>query len=174
MALADELHKLDQLRQSGALTDEEYAKAKAHVLEAAAQPTPAAPSGSLGSTFGFPSARPVDIEQQTRLWAMLIHLSLLAGILIPYAGYVVPIVIWQLKKNELPGIDAHGRVAANWMISWVIYTVIAFVLCFVLIGIPLLLVLAILHIVFPIIGAVKANEGELWQYPLSIKFFWVE
>ena len=169
MPIADELHQLDQLRQSGALTDEEYAKAKAKVLDGSSQA-----GFSFGTPFGPKPISPADIEQQTRQWAMLLHLSLLAGIMIPYAGYVVPIVIWQLKKDELPGIDAHGRVAVNWMISWVIYTLVSAVLILVLIGIPLLLVLMVLHVVFPIIGAVKANEGELWQYPLSIKFFGVE
>jgi uncharacterized Tic20 family protein len=44
------------------------------------------------------------------------------------------------------------------------------VLCFVLIGFPLLFAVLILSIVFPIIGAVKAANGELWPYPLSIAF----
>lgn len=161
MALADELHKLDQLRQSGALTDEEYATAKARVLDGAAVPDPA---------FSAMPARPVDIEQQTRQWAMLLHLSLLAGFVIPFGGLIVPILIWQLKKTELPGIDAHGKVVVNWIISLIIYAIVCGLLCLVLIGIPLLLILAVLHLIFPIIGAVKANEGELWKYPLSITF----
>jgi uncharacterized Tic20 family protein len=45
------------------------------------------------------------------------------------------------------------------------------VLCFVLIGILLVPVLVVLNIVFPIIGGLKANEGVVWKYPLSIPFF---
>jgi uncharacterized protein len=41
-------------------------------------------------------------------------------------------------------------------------------LFFVFIGIPLLLMLAALCVIFPIIGGIKANNGELWKYPLSI------
>jgi len=41
----------------------------------------------------------------------------------------------------------------------------------VLIGIPLLIALAILAIVFPIVAAIKANNGQVWKYPLSIPFF---
>ena len=44
------------------------------------------------------------------------------------------------------------------------------VLSLVVIGIPLLLAVLVLTIVFPIIGGVKANNGELWRYPLSIQF----
>lgn len=101
---------------------------------------------------------------------MLLHISLLAGFVVPFGGLVVPILIWQLKKAELPKIDEHGKVVVNWIISAIIYAVVCLLLCLVVIGIPLLLVLAVLHIVFPIIGAVKANEGELWKYPLSITF----
>jgi uncharacterized Tic20 family protein len=163
MTLADEIHKLDQLRQSGALTDEDYVKAKARVLDGA----PAVPNSP--AFFGT-AGQPADVEHQTRLWAMILHLSLLAGYVVPLGGLVVPIVIWQLMKNELPGLDAHGKVVANWIISLLIYGIVAGILCVVLIGIPLLITLALLHVVFPIIGGVKANNGEVWRYPLSISF----
>jgi uncharacterized Tic20 family protein len=90
---------------------------------------------------------------------------------IPYAGLVAPIVIWQVKKNELPGIDQHGKNAVNWIISLIIYSVVCFFLIFVIIGIPLLVVLGVLGLIFPIIAGLKANSGEYWKYPLSIKFF---
>ena len=114
----------------------------------------------------FPST-----DQDTRQWATFLHLSLLAGVLVPGAGFVLPFVLWQIKKNELPGIDAHGKVVANWIVSSLIYGVISGILIFVLIGLPLLGLLGILGVLFPIIGAIKANNGELWTYPLSIRFF---
>ena len=110
-------------------------------------------------------------DQATRQWATFLHLSLLAGILVPGAGFVLPIVLWQVKKDELPGIDAHGKVVANWLLSALIYGVASSLLMFVLIGFPLLGILALLTLIFPIIGGIKANEGVLWPYPLSIKFF---
>jgi uncharacterized protein len=109
--------------------------------------------------------------KEAKQWAMWLHLSLLAGILIPGAGFIAPIVIWQIKKDDLPMLDAHGKMAVNWLISSLIYGAICFLLSFVLIGIPLLVILGILSIVFPIIGGIKANEGILWKYPLSMKFF---
>ena len=111
-----------------------------------------------------------NAEQQTRQWAMFLHFSLLAGFIIPIAGIAVPIVIWQIKKNELPEIDVHGKVVVNWLLSALIYGVIGGILVFVLIGIPLLMALAALCVVFPIIGGIKANTGEVWKYPLSITF----
>lgn len=114
---------------------------------------------------------PSSTDQDTRQWATFIHLSLLAGVLVPGAGFILPIILWQVKKDELPGIDAHGKVVANWLVSALIYGIASSLLLFVLIGFPLLGILALLALAFPIIGAIKANEGVLWPYPLSIRFF---
>lgn len=59
----------------------------------------------------------------------------------------------------------------NWILSSLIYAVVFSILIFVLIGIPLLWALALLFLIFPIIGAIKANDGIVWPYPLSIRFF---
>jgi uncharacterized Tic20 family protein len=155
--LADQLEKLEQLRRSGAITDDEFAKAKARLLDGTRW-------GDVESFFGS------DVDQQTRRWAMLLHLSQLANFALPTAGLVLTILIWQIKKSELPVIDAHGKVVLNWLISALIYGVACVILHFALIGWPLMMVLGILAVVFPIIGAVKANNGELWKYPLSITF----
>ena len=109
-------------------------------------------------------------DQETRLWAMLLHLSVFAGYAIPIAGLVAPIVIWQVRKVDLPQIDIHGKIVANWMISMALYGAVSFVLVFALIGIPLLILLGLLGLVFPIIGGIKASNGEAWRYPLSIQF----
>ena len=58
----------------------------------------------------------------------------------------------------------------NWMISATIYAIVSIVLMFVLVGFLTILAVAVMGIVFPIIGAIKANNGELWEYPLTIKF----
>jgi uncharacterized Tic20 family protein len=84
---------------------------------------------------------------------------------------VVPIVLWQVKKNESEIIDQHGKNVTNWILSELIYGIVFFILCFLLIGIPLLIALGAVGIIFPIIGAVKAYNGEVWSYPLTIKFF---
>ena len=101
---------------------------------------------------------------------MILHLSQLAGFLVPLAGLIVPILIWQLKKEEMPELDVHGKIIANWIISQLIYGLICGILVFVLVGVFLLIALGILAVIFPIIGAIKANEGRTWKYPLSISF----
>ena len=168
MNSADELQKLQQLHQSGALSDEEFATAKAKLLNPPSPSGPGAPTG------------PANLEEQTRLWAMILHLSQLANCLAPPAGLIAPIVIWQIKKTELPEIDAHGKIVANWLISLLLYAVacvIAAVPIFCIIppaavlAWPVVMVLSVLAVIFPIVGGIKANNGEAWKYPLSITFF---
>jgi uncharacterized protein len=158
MGMAEEIQKLDELRKSGALTEEEFQKAKAALLAGLAPPLPPLP----------PPAK--SVEQETKTWGLFLHLSLLAGLLVPYAGFIAPIVIWQVKKNELPAIDLHGKNVTNWIISMVIYSIVAIVLSFFCIGFVLLIALGIVGIVCPIIGAIKAQNGEVWKYPLTITF----
>ncbi len=109
--------------------------------------------------------------EETRQWAVLLHLSTLLGFIVPILGFVVPIIIWQWKKTELPAIDAHGKVVANAIISYVIWGAISIPLCILLIGFVLLWILGILAVIFPIIAALKARDGIVWDYPLTIKFF---
>lgn len=146
------------------MTDEEFARTKDALFGGSGGP---GETGSIPPSFN-PGGDVMDPE--TRQWGMILRLSVFAGYIVPLAGLIAPIVIWQIKKNELPGIDAHGKNLINWMISMLIYSAVAFVLCFILIGIPILLVLGVLGVVFPIIAAIKANNGEIWPYPLTIHF----
>lgn len=107
---------------------------------------------------------------EQRQMGMLLHLSQLANLIIFPIGLIIPIIIWQTQKEKMPAIDAHGRMVVNWMISCTIYTIVSLVLMFVLIGFLTILVVALIGIIFPIVGAVKANNGELWDYPMTIKF----
>ena len=158
MPIADEIEKLERLHQEGTLSDAEFQQAKAKLINEGA-PTAGAATGSPDEIHGI----------KTRTWCMLLHISQLlafaGGI-----GFVAPIVMWFLSKDQSRDANRHGIVVINWMISCLIYTVGCVVLSFVIIGIPLAIVLGILTIVFPIMGALKANDGILWVYPMSIQF----
>ncbi len=101
---------------------------------------------------------------------LFLHLSQFANLILFPIGIVLPIVLWQTQKDKMPALDAHGKMVVNWMISSTIYVIASFILMFVLIGFLTILAVGIMGIVFPIIGAVKANNGEFWEYPLTIKF----
>ena len=102
---------------------------------------------------------------------LFLHLSGLAFALVFPLGIVLPIILWQTQKDKTPALDAHGKMVTNWMISATIYGVISFVLMFFIVGFLTGAAVWLLAIIFPIIGALKANnEGVLWEYPLTIKF----
>ena len=108
------------------------------------------------------------MDQNTRTWAMLLHFSVFAGYVIPMAGLLAPILIWQLKKNEMPELDAHGRMVLNFLLSMLIYSIVAFLLAFLLVGFLVFAIIAVVGIVFLIVGGIKANNGEMWNYPLML------
>ena len=106
-----------------------------------------------------------------RTWTAFCHASALLGVFLHFPGHVLaPLIVWLLKRDESPEIDAHGKEALNFQISMLIYNVIAGVFCIVLIGFLLLPLLWILNAVFVIIAAIKASDGELYRYPLTIRF----
>ena len=110
-------------------------------------------------------------SKDERTFAMLLHLSQFLGYIIPFAGFIAPLVMWLIKKDESAYIDAHGKVVFNWIISAFIWGIIGFILVFIGIGILILIALAICHIVFAIVGAIRANDGVIQNSPLTIKFF---
>ena len=105
-----------------------------------------------------------------RTWCVACHLSALAGFVIPAFGHILgPLLVWLIKRGDASEIDAHGKEALNFQISMLIYNLVAGVFCLVLIGFALLAVLHILNVVFVIIAALKASEGQIYRYPLTIR-----
>ena len=105
-----------------------------------------------------------------RTWCVACHLSALAGFVIPGLGHILgPLIVWLIKRGDAAEIDAHGKEALNFQISMLIYNLVAGLLCLVLIGFALLAVLHILNVVFVIIASLKASEGHMYRYPLTIR-----
>ena len=121
----------------------------------------------------------------------MLHLSQLFNFWVPPCGIVLPIVLWAIGKDKSPPIDQHGKIVLNWLISLFVYMaigvvvaiggVLSSILVAVTTGLPvnigfvffgaIAFLLGIPAIIFPVIGALKANEGTAWDYPLSIRFF---
>jgi len=108
--------------------------------------------------------------QDERMWGMFCHLSALAGYIIPLGSIIGPLIIWSIKKDEYPFVDEQGKEALNFNISMVIYILISVILIFVVIGILMLIALGIFQLIMIIIASIKANNGESFRYPLSIRF----
>ena len=116
------------------------------------------------------SAPPPDNKDE-RMWATLCHLSAFACYIgVPFGHILGPLVVWLIKKGELPLVDDQGKEALNFQISVTIYLLACIPLAFVLIGIFMAVALGIFQIVVTIIGAVKASTGIAYRYPLCIRF----
>jgi uncharacterized Tic20 family protein len=113
-----------------------------------------------------PGGAPSPEEKQ---WAMFAHLSALVGFIIPLGSIIGPLVIWQMKKAEMPFVDDQGKEALNFQITALIAIVVCFVLMFVLIGMLLLPLVALAVLILTIIGGIKANNGEAYRYPFAIR-----
>jgi hypothetical protein len=105
-----------------------------------------------------------------KTYCMLIHLSQLSSIVVPGLGFILPIVMWAANRDKNQAIDEHGRVTVNWLISLFIYSIVCGILAFLVIGIFGFILLGLLNFIFAIIAAIKANDGQVWVYPLSIQF----
>ena len=108
---------------------------------------------------------------KNRNWDVLCHLAALVGFIgIPLGNVIGPLVVWLIKKDEIPSVNQHGREALNFQISMTIYTIIAAFSFFIAIGIILLPAILLTNLILLIIAAVKANKGEFYRYPLTIRF----
>ena len=110
-------------------------------------------------------------SSNTRTWCVLCHASALLGLFFHFLGHIFgPLIVWLLKRNDGTEIDAHGKEALNFQLSMLIYEAVAILLCFVLIGIPILLLLWLANTILVIIASIKASDGQLYRYPLTIRF----
>ena len=109
-------------------------------------------------------------DKDARNWAMMSHLSALAGYFIPLGNILAPLVIWAVKKDESSFVEEQAKEAMNFQLTMTIAYLAACVLIFVVIGIFILIFLAIYALVMMIIAAIKTNDGENFRYPYTIRF----
>jgi uncharacterized Tic20 family protein len=109
-------------------------------------------------------------EEEERQWAMFAHIGTFSSMFVPLGNIIAPIVIWQLKKNESPFVVEQAKESLNFQITLMIYAVISFLLVFIVIGFFLIFGLVIFGLIIVIVAGVKANDGEHYRYPMSIRF----
>jgi len=138
------------------------------------------------------------ITQNDKNNATLLHLIAFAKYLIPFAGIIVPLIIWQSKKEESEFLDLHGKRVINFHLSTMLYGIIfltimgiAFfgsiieliqlensnidfipvkLITVLIIGFTLIGLYSIFEFILIILGSVRANEGKEYKYPLTINF----
>ena len=111
-----------------------------------------------------------QVSKEEQNWAMICHLSALAGFLIPFGNLLGPLIVWLVKRADMPMVEIHGKEALNFQITVTIAAVISMLLIFVLIGFVLLFIVGIGALILTIMAAVKVSNGEFdYKYPWALR-----
>lgn len=111
-----------------------------------------------------------QVSKDEQNWAMFCHLSALSGFIIPFGSVIGPLVIWLMKRAEMPMVEVHGKEVLNFQITVMIAAAVSFVLMFVVIGFVLLAVVAIGALVLTIMAAIKVSNGDYsYRYPFTLR-----
>jgi len=113
----------------------------------------------------------IETNSDAKMWAMICHLSGLAGYLIPipFIAIIAPLVVWQMKKQEFEFVDDQGKEAVNFHITMLIAAIVAGASFLCVIGVVLLPLVLLFSVVMAIVAAIKANSGERYRYPLTLR-----
>jgi uncharacterized protein len=113
-----------------------------------------------------------------RTYALFTHLTLLL-VLVPIIPVLPPLIMWLIKRDRSPFVDAHGKEAVNFSISLVLYAIGVSIAIFVLAPLTCgaaLLVLWPAYLAVWVLGAygmvmavLAAKAGRLYRYPLTIR-----
>ncbi|WP_397377530.1 DUF4870 domain-containing protein [Pseudomonas sp.] len=104
---------------------------------------------------------------EARQWAMFCHFAAFLGLVFPFGNLLGPLIVWQIKKDLDPFVDAQGKEALNFQISVALAALLCVLLMVVVIGFPLLLLVSVGALVLTIIAGIKVNEGQAYRYPFS-------
>jgi uncharacterized protein len=136
-------------------------------------PQPPLPPGggppAGGPPPGGPPGQPPLSADQERLWGMLAHLLSFVAAYIAL-GFVAPLVVLLVFGPRSAYVRAQAVESLNFNLSWLLYAIVAGILVIIGIGLLILLALGIAYVVLVVIASIRANNGQLYRYPLTIRF----
>jgi uncharacterized Tic20 family protein len=119
-----------------------------------------------------PQGGQADPSKDERTMALICHLLPFAGFLLPHApvfNIVAPLLMWLIKKDEMPFLKDQGREVVNFQITLSIVIFICTLTFWLILPILVALGVAIAAIVLMILGAIKASDGVAYRYPFSLR-----
>jgi len=112
-------------------------------------------------------------SKEERTLAMICHLLAFAVFILPYPpvfNIIAPLVLWLIKKDAMPFVDTQGKQVLNFQITVSLLLLLCSVTWWLLLPIGLYFIISLAAIILVIIGAIQANEGKAFRYPISIRF----
>ncbi|MFW6093009.1 MAG: DUF4870 domain-containing protein [Pseudomonadota bacterium] len=104
-----------------------------------------------------------------RQWAAIAHFSALVGFLVPFGNVIGPLVVWQIKKDEMPFVVEQAKEALNFHITVTIAVFVCLLLMVVLVGFLLLPIVGLVALILTIVAGIKASGGEHYRYPFTLR-----
>jgi uncharacterized Tic20 family protein len=121
---------------------------------------------------------PDGLTSDERTWGGAAHWSALIAAFVALA-FLGPLLVFLVKGNESPYVRQQAAESLNFQLSMIIYsvagTVVSLLIAIVTLGvglillIPLFLAFGLWWLILTIIGSVKASNGEMYRYPLTIR-----
>jgi len=97
------------------------------------------------------------------------NMAVLSYILAIFTGFIGPLIIWLLKKEQSQFVNDQGKEVLNWIITVILAMLACIPLMFILIGFLLYPLVLLCHVIFTIMGAVKVSRGIAYRYPFAIR-----
>ena len=128
---------------------------------------PGADGPSEGATADVPSP---DVSDEERTWGVLAHAGGFAGLAVPFGNVLAPLVVWLAKKDESRFVDESGVRALNFQLTWSIILLVTALSVLIAVGVVLFPLAILAWLILTVLGTVKASDGEVYDYPLTIHF----
>ncbi len=133
-------------------------------------PTPS-PESSPTAPALPPTTGAQGMSKDEQTMGMLCHLTALSKYLaIPFGHIIGPLVVWMIKRQEMPFVDSQGKESLNFQISVTIYGIVAAISLFLLVGFILVPAVLIFDLVCVILASIETANGKPYRYPLCIRF----
>jgi uncharacterized Tic20 family protein len=111
------------------------------------------------------------VSKDDKMWAMFAHLSGLIASALGGMAFLGPLIIWLIQKDKSPFVAEQAKEALNFQITLTIAFVASFVPCCLFPPAGVLTIgIYIFGLVMSIIAAMKANNGEHYKYPVTLRF----
>lgn len=95
---------------------------------------------------------------------LLCHLSVFVG-----APFLLPFIVWLLKRRDADAVGAHAAEVLNFHLSFLLWSLLCIPLVWLGVGIVFVGALWLAGLILAVVGAVKASDGVLYRYPLTVR-----
>jgi uncharacterized Tic20 family protein len=112
-----------------------------------------------------------------KTWALIAHFGGAVGMFVGGGtlGWVAPLIAMLAKGNQSPTVRQHAVAALNFQLLWSIIGVAGYILgvcgSIIIIGAVFFIVpfaALIIGCIFGVLAGLRANEGQLYKYPMTI------